>query len=133
MAKNRFLLDVRPRDADAPDYYDLHLDIDRLMRELRGAQCLNRLCRKMGMTRIEVLKTFTPGAAVDPITRGISINAGYDPSFDEGILEGMIWDIVSPEVNRILACDTSPPQHRQTRPGPRLDDGGHHTGKKHRR
>jgi len=34
MTKSRFLLDVRPRDADAPGHYDLHLDTDRLMREL---------------------------------------------------------------------------------------------------
>ena len=119
MAKRRFLLDVRPRDADAPGYYDLNPDIDRLMRELRGAPCLDRLCGKMDTTRVEVLKTFTPGAAVDPVTSEGSINAGYDPSFDEGILEGMIWDIISREVTRILASGTSSVRHRHTPRGER--------------
>ena len=76
MVQNRFVLDIRPRDADAPDYHDLQLDIDRLLRELRGDPCLDRLCRKMAMTRGEVLKTFTPGAFVDPATGKVSINAG---------------------------------------------------------
>ena len=105
MAKSRFLLDVRPRDADAPGYHDLHLDIDRLMREFHDEPCLDRLCRKTGMTRGEALKTFTPGATVDPATGEVSINAGYDPGFDEGVLEAMIWSIVSREVGRALAGD----------------------------
>ena len=105
MTKSRFLLDVRPRDADAPGCHDLHLDIDRLMREFHGEQCLDRLCRKTGMTRGEALKTFTPGATVDPATGEVSINAGYDPGFDEGVLEAMIWSIVSREVGRALAGD----------------------------
>jgi hypothetical protein len=68
MTKSRSLLAVRPRDADTPGYYDLHLDIDRLLRKLRGEPCLGRLCRKMQMSRGEVLKTFTPGACVDLAT-----------------------------------------------------------------
>ena len=106
MAQNRFVLDVGPRDADAPGYHDLHLDIDRLLRELRGDPCLDRLCRKMAMTCGEVLKTFTPGAFVDPATGKVSINAGYDPGFDEGILEAMIWSIVGHEVGRTMAGST---------------------------
>ena len=120
MTKSRFLLDVRPRDADAPGCYDLHLDIDRLMREFRGEPCLDRLCRKTGMTRGEVLKTFTPGATVDPATSEVSINAGYDPDFDEGALEAMIWNVVSREVGlalagRRLAADQAPARPIQTR------------------
>ena len=84
MAKSRFLLDVRPRDADAPGCHDLHLDTDRLVRVFRGELCLDRLCHKTGMTRGEALRTFTPGACVDPATGEVSINAGYDPGFDEG-------------------------------------------------
>ena len=103
MTKGRFVLDVRPRDADAPDYHDLQLDIDRLMREFRGEACLDRLCRKTGMTRSEVLRAFTPGATVDPATGKVSVNAGYDPAFDEGVLEAMIWSLVSHEVGRALA------------------------------
>ena len=103
MTKSRFLLGVRPRDAAAPGCYDLHLDIDRLMREFRGEPCLDRLCRKTGMTRGEVLTTFTPGATVDPATSKVSINAGYDPDFDEGALEAMIWNVVSCEVGHALA------------------------------
>ena len=103
MTKSRFLLDVRPRDADAPGCYDLHLDVDRLMCEFRGEPCLDRLCRKTGMTRGGVLKTFTPGATVDPATSEVSINASYDPRFDEGVLEAMIWNVVSREVGRALA------------------------------
>jgi len=120
MAKNRFLLDVRPRDADAPGYYDLNLDVDRLMREFRGEQCLDRLCRKMEMTRDEVLKTFTPGACVDPTTGEVSINAGYDPGFDEGVLEAMIWGTVRSEVGRILAGVAPRTKHprAQSKPDP---------------
>lgn len=103
MAQNRFVLDVRPRDADAPGYYDLHLDIDRLLRKLRGDPCLDRLCRKMVMTRGEVLRTFTPGAFADPATGKVSINAGYDPGFDEGVLEATIWSIVGHEVGSTMA------------------------------
>lgn len=66
MTKSRFLPDVRPRNADAPGHHDLHLDADRLMRAFCGEPCLDRLCRKTGMTRGEALKTFTPGACVDP-------------------------------------------------------------------
>ena len=106
MAKSRFLLDVRPRDADAPGYHDLTLDTDRLMREFRGEPCLDRLCRKTGMTHGEALKTFTPGATVDPATGEVSINAGYDPGFDEGVLEAMIWSIVGHEVGRAMAGNT---------------------------
>ena len=105
MTKNRFLLNVRPRDADAPGYHDLHLDIDRLMREFRGEPCLDRLCHKTGMTRSEALRTFTPGATVNPATGEVSINAGYDPGFDEGVLEAMIWSFISREVGRALAGD----------------------------
>ncbi len=118
MTESRFLLDVRPRDADAPGYYDLHLDADRLMREFRGEPCLDRLSRKMEMTRGELLKTFTPGAWVDPTTGEVSINAGYDPDFDEGVLEAMIWRIVSREVRRILASDLPRAAHPHTRPEP---------------
>lgn len=103
MAKRGFLLDVRPRDADALGFYDLHLDADRLVRALHGEPCLDRLCRKTGMTRSEALRTFTPGATVDPATGEVSINAGYDPDFDEGVLEAMIWSMVSREVSRALA------------------------------
>ena len=113
MAKNRFLFDVRPRDADAPGYHDLTLDTDRLVREFRGEPCLDRLCRKTGMTRGEALKTFTPGATVDPATGEVSINAGYDPSFDEGVLEAMIWSLVSREVGRALTGDV--PQVKRPR------------------
>ena len=105
MTKRHFLLDVRPRDAEAPGYHDLSLDTDRLMREFRGEPCLDRLCRKMGMTRNEVLKTSTPGAYADPATGEISINAGYYPGFDEGVLEAMIWGVVSREVSHALAND----------------------------
>ncbi len=125
MTKSRFLLDVRPRDADAPGYHDLNLDADRLMREFRGEPCLDRLCRKTGMTRGEVLKTFTPGARVDPATGEVSINAGYDPGFDEGVLEATIWSIVSHEVGRALAGDTSRAKHPHVRSKPRADDGCH--------
>jgi len=100
MAQSRFLLDVRPRDAEAPGYHDLNLDADQLVRAFRGEPCLDRLCRKTGMTRGEALKTFTPGAYIDPATGEVSINAGYDPGFDEGVLEAMIWGIVSREVRR---------------------------------
>lgn len=125
MAKSRFLLDVRPRDADAPGYRDLHLDIDRLMREFYGEQCLDRLCRKTGMTRGEALKTFTPGATVDPATGEVSINAGYDPGFDEGVLEAMIWSIVSREVGRALAGDVPRVKRPRAPSKGGTDDGGH--------
>ena len=105
MTKSRFLLDVRPRDADAPGYYDLRLDADRLVRAFRGEPCLDRLCRKTGMTRGEALRTFTPGACVNPATGEVGINAGYDPGFDEGALEAMIWSIVSRDVGRALTGD----------------------------
>ena len=106
MTRKRFVLDVRPRDADTPGHYDLHLDIERLLRELRGEPCLDRLCRKMGATRGEVLKTFTPGACVDSATGEVNLNAGYDPGFDEGALEATIWSIVGDEGGRVLARDT---------------------------
>ena len=124
MAKSRFLLDVRPRDADAPGYHDLNLDADRLMRAFRGEPCLDRLCRKTGMTHSEVLKTFTPGAYVDPVTGEVGINAGYDPGFDEGVLEAMIWSLVNREVGRTLAGDVRGSNARAPNPkvGPTTDD-----------
>ena len=122
MTKSRFLLGVRPRDADAPGYYDLRLDADRLARAFRGEPCLDRLCRKTGMTRGETLKTFTPGTYVDPATGGVSINAGYDPGFDEGVLEAMIWNTVSREVRRALAGDFPRPRRPRARPEPETDD-----------
>ena len=124
MAKSRFLLDVRPRDADAPGCHDLHLDTDRLVRVFRGELCLDRLCHKTGMTRGEALRTFTPGACVDPATGEVSINAGYDPGFDEGMLETLIWNIVSREVNRALAGDVPPVKRSPLDPsaGPTTDD-----------
>jgi len=67
----------------------------------------------MQTTHNEVLKTFTPGACVDPATGEVSLNAGYDPDFDEGVLEAMIWNIVSREVDRALAGDF--PQTRRLR------------------
>ncbi len=106
MTRKRFVLDARPRDADAPGHYDLHLDTERLLRELRSEPCLDRLCRKMGTTRGEVLNTFTPGACVDSATGEVNLNAGYDPGFDEGALEATIWSIVGDEVGRVLARDT---------------------------
>ena len=123
MAKSRFLLDVRPHDADAPGYHALTLDADRLMREFRGEPCLDRLCRKTGMTRGEALKTFTPGTYVDPATGEVSINAGYDPGFDEGVLEAMIWSLVSCEVGRALAGDVPRVKRPRARSKRRTDDG----------
>jgi len=35
VTKSRYLLEVRPCDADAPGHHDLHLDIDQLMRDTR--------------------------------------------------------------------------------------------------
>ena len=99
----RFILSVEPRDADAPGYYDLRLDIDRLSRQFRGDPCVDRLCRKMDMTRSEVLSHFTPGAYVEPNTGEVSLNAGYDPGFDEGLLEIVIWDIVGREACQAFA------------------------------
>ena len=125
MAKRRFLLDVRPRDADAPGYHDLHLDADRLLREFRGEPCLDRLCRKMGATRGEVLKTFTPGAYADPDTGEVSINAGYDPDFDEGALEAMIWSVVSHEVDRALAGGLPQARHAHARSEPGVGNKRH--------
>ena len=125
MTGNRLLLDVRPRDADAPGFYDLHLDADRLVRALRGEPCLDRLCRKTGMTRSEALRTFTPGATVDPATGEVSINAGYDPDFDEGALEAMIWSMVSREVGRTLAGKVPPARRSRTPSRPGADSESH--------
>ena len=103
MPRNQLVLSTQPPDADAPGYYDLHLDAGTLERRLRGEPCIDRLCRKMALTRAEVLNTFTPGAHLDPPTGEVSVNAGYDPDFDEGALELMIWEIVRGEVRRVLA------------------------------
>lgn len=102
MSRNRFVLNVQPREADAPGYYDLRLDAGKLARKLGDEPCVVRLCRKMVMTRGEVLTAFTPGAYLDPAMGEVGINAGYDPRFDEGVLEEMIWSIVQGEVSRIL-------------------------------
>ncbi len=125
MTESRFLLDMRPREADTPGHYDLHLNIGRLLREFRTEPCLDRLCRKMQMTRGEVLKTSTPGACVDPATGEVSINTGYDLDFDEGVLEAMIWSTVSHEVGRILAGDIRRTKHPRPRPRSRSDDDPH--------
>jgi hypothetical protein len=98
MPKSRLVLSAEPRDADAPGYHDLRLDLGRLERRLRGEPCVDRLCRKMAMTRAEVLGTFTPGAYRDPATGEVSMNGGYDPRFDEGALELIIWEVVRAEV-----------------------------------
>ncbi len=105
MPKSQLVLSTQPRDADAPGYYDLRLDAGKLERRLCGEPCINRLCRKMALTRAEVLSTFTPGAHLDPATGEVSMNAGYDPDFDEGALELMIWEIVRGEVRRLLAVE----------------------------
>ena len=102
-----FIVSIEPRDADAPSYYDFRLDIDRLMRQLRGEPCVDRLCRKMDMTCTEVLRHFTPGAYVEPNTGEVSLNAGYDPGFDEGLLEVLIWAVVGKEVSQIFADHVS--------------------------
>ncbi len=98
-----FILSVEPRDADAPGYYDLRLAIDRLSRQFRSDPCVDRLCRKMDMTRSEVLRHFTPGAYIEPNTGAVSLNAGYDPGFDEGLLEVVIWNIVGREACQVFA------------------------------
>ena len=103
MPKSQLVLGMEPRDADAPGYYDLRLDVGKLERRLRGEPCIDRLCRKMAMTRTEMLNTFTPGFYRDSATGEVSANAGYDPDFDEGVLELMIWEIIRAEVCRILA------------------------------
>lgn len=100
MIRNRLVFGVRARDADAPGYHDLQLDTGKLERRFRGDPCVSRLCRKMERTRGEVLAAFTPGAYLDPETGEVGINAGYDPEFDEGILEEMIWSVVRNEVRR---------------------------------
>ena len=123
MTKSRFLLGVRPRNADAPGYHDLHLDADRLVRAFHGEPCLDRLCRKTGMTRGEALRTFTPGACVNPATGEVGINAGYDLGFDEGALEAMIWDVVSREVGRALAGDVPRVKRPRARSKRGTDDG----------
>ena len=41
MTKSCFLLDVRPRDADAPGFHDLHLDADRLMSHARRVRWMS--------------------------------------------------------------------------------------------
>ncbi len=103
MPKNQLVLSTQTRDADVPGYYDLRLDIGKLERRLRGDPCIDRLCCKMATTRAEVLNTFTPGAYRNPATAEVSLNAGYDPGFDEGVLELMIWGIIRGEVCRVLA------------------------------
>ena len=103
MKARGILVDVRPRDADAPGFLDLRLDLDRLARRLRGEPCIDRLIRKTGLTRAEVLRAHTPGAYLDPGTGALSINEGYDPQSDAGILEHLIWDAVRHEVSKRLA------------------------------
>ena len=104
---NRFIVNVQPRDADAPGYYDLRLNIKNLVRQLRNEPCVDRLCRKMDMSRSEVLRQFTPGAYVNPDTGEVSLNAGYDPDFDEGNLEVLIWAIINMEACQIFADHAS--------------------------
>ena len=109
MPKNQLVLGTVRRNADASGYYDLQLDIGMLERRLRTEPCVDRLCRKMARTRAEILNAFTPGAYRDPATGEVSMNAGYDPGFDEGVLELMIWDVVRSEVCRLLALENSAP------------------------
>ncbi len=99
---NRFILSVDPRDADTPGYYDLRLDIDKLVRQFRNEPCIDRLCRKMNMCRSEVLRHFTPGVYIIPKTGEVSLNAGYNPDFDEGNLELLIWAVVSKEACKLV-------------------------------
>ncbi len=77
------------------------------------------------MTRGEVLNAFTPGACVDPATGEVSLDASYDPSFDEGVLEAMIWSIVSREVGRVLAGDSPRTKRPRSRSKPGTDDERH--------
>ena len=105
----RFILRVNLRDADAPGFFDLRLDVAKLGRKLRGEPCVDRLCRKMDMSRSEVLHHFTPGAYADPASGEVSLNAGYDPGADEGRLEALIWAIVSGEARSMLTNVRSRP------------------------
>ena len=57
-----FLLEISPRDADAPGFHDLRVNLERLARTLAGAPCLKALCGELGMTRQEALRQHTPGA-----------------------------------------------------------------------
>jgi len=66
---NGFIFRLDPRDADTPSYYDLRLDIDKLVRQFRNEPCIDRLCRKMSMCRNEVLRHFTPGVYIIPKTK----------------------------------------------------------------
>jgi len=79
----------------------------------------------MEMTGGKVLKTFTPSGYVDPAMGGVSLNAGYDPGFDDGILEAMIWSIVSREAGRVLAGDNPRTKRPRSRSKPGTDDERH--------
>lgn len=94
---------VEPRDADAPGYFDLRLDLPKLQRALAGSAVLARLVAKHRGPVAEVIRTHKPGAYRDPGSGEVTMNAGYDPAHDEGQLEEIIWELAFPEVEALLA------------------------------
>lgn len=101
--RGRFVRAVNIRDADTPEYFNLTLDRAKVARALRGEALLTRLSRKHAMTAEEIVLAFQPGAHRDPSSSDVTINAGWDPAFDEGRVEELVWSLVRPEVEAFFA------------------------------
>ena len=108
MSRGNLVTSISPRDADAPGYYDLDLDIAKVLRRLAGDPHLARLRVKHRATGAAILRMLTPGAHRDAKTGRVTLNNGYDPAHDEGALEGAIWTLVAGEVGRMLSHAAKP-------------------------
>ncbi len=101
--KARYLQKVGRRDCDTPGCFDLHVDLDKVTRALAGNVHLDRICRlSRELTVLEVVAGHVPGAYLDPATRHVEINAGYDPAYDAGQFEEAIWELIRLEVAQQL-------------------------------
>ena len=109
MRRQSLVASISPRDAEATDYYDLHLDIPKVLRRLARDPRLARLRAKHCETGPEIVRMLTPGAHRDAATGAVTLNNGYDPAQDEGTLEEAIWQLVSGEVGSMLSRSATPP------------------------
>ena len=106
MPRSKLLLSVDARDCDAEGYYDVRVDMTRMVGKVGDSRWMEPVRRAVGGTVEEILRSHMPGAHLDTSAGTVTLNAGHDEAAPAGRLEIEMWDLLKDDVARSLSKAT---------------------------